>query len=124
MNKGLLIILLCIYGVVLVFLTQTVVTVYHTNQDLWTDVIFLEKMSYCATLILFVFFRFTGFGSYIMLFLIPLLICFSSLVIYCLLAWSVSVSSRGLLHLISISLVNFTGTLIAITVFWNSPKVG
>jgi hypothetical protein len=122
MNKGLLIILIGIYGIVLGFLTKTALTIYHTTWDLWREVIFLERMSFESTIILFLFFRFTGFRSIIMLFLIPLIICFSSLFIYYILVFAVSVTSGGFLQLISISLINFTGTLIAITVYWNSPK--
>jgi hypothetical protein len=122
MNKGLLIILIGIYAIVLWFLTKAALTIYHTTWDLWREVIFLEKLSFFATVILFLFFRFTGLRSYIMLFLIPLLICFSSLAIYYILVFTVNVTSGGFLHLISISLVNFTGTLIAIAVYWNTPK--
>ena len=122
MNKGLLVILIGIYGIVLGFFTKTALTIYHTSWDMWRTVVFLEKMTYYSTVICFIFFRFTGFLSYIMLFLTPLIICFSSLIIYYILVFSIRVTPTGLLHLISISVVNFTGTLISIAVYWNSPR--
>jgi len=122
MNKGLLIILIGIYGVALGFFTKTALTTYHTSWDLWRSVIFLEKMTFYSTFILFIFFKFPGFLSYLMLFLIPLIICFSSLIIYIILTFTIRVTPSGLLHLLSISIVNFIATSISIAVYWNSPR--
>jgi hypothetical protein len=122
MNKNRLILLIVIYGVAIGFFTKATLASYSISKDIWSEVIFLEKMTYFSTFALFIFFRFTGLLSYIMLFTIPLLICLLSLLIYIILSFSIGFSSSGLLPIISISLINFTGTLRSIAVYWNSSK--